>query len=330
MRQKIQPGFRMGVLGATVHKFRKIAVLVLVLIMTGAGARGTAGHPPGRFVNVQGARLWTEIEGQGEPLLLIAGGPGMSHDYFHPYVDGLARSFRVIYFDAYGRGRSESTRAPGAYTFARDVEDIEGLRKALGLSRINLLGHSYGALVAQAYGAMHAATTGKLILVNGIFSGKMLQANNDRLNQEIRKQLPDAWARIQEVRARGLRSSSAEHQSVYGVPHGLYFHHDDPAYRSLPLLVEPSVYYSILGEDADFVIRKDVASLDFRPALKSLGTPILILAGRFDQISLPEFSQQTKKVLPQAEVVVFQKSGHFVLIEENQRAVETIRKFLLK
>ncbi|HNT65664.1 MAG TPA: alpha/beta hydrolase, partial [bacterium] len=57
------------------------------------------------FVLVNGANLWYEIEGRGEPLLLIAGGPGSAHDVFSPHFSALADANRIIYFDAYGRGK---------------------------------------------------------------------------------------------------------------------------------------------------------------------------------------------------------------------------------
>jgi len=57
-------------------------------------------HPPGQYVTVNGSKLWVEIEGEGEPLLLIAGGPGFSHVLYHPYYSQFADKYQVIYFDA--------------------------------------------------------------------------------------------------------------------------------------------------------------------------------------------------------------------------------------
>ena len=108
-------------------------------------------HPPGDYVTVNGAKLWYESEGRGDPLILISGGPGDSHDVFHLFFSRLAGQRRVIYFDAFGVGKSGRAKSRKEYTFARDVEDLEGLRKALGLSKINILGQSYGGMVAQAY-----------------------------------------------------------------------------------------------------------------------------------------------------------------------------------
>src|SRR6516165_6653784 len=58
-------------------------------------------HPQGAYVSVNGAKLWYESEGSGEPLILIAGGPGFSHSYFHPSFSELANSYRVIYLDSF-------------------------------------------------------------------------------------------------------------------------------------------------------------------------------------------------------------------------------------
>jgi hypothetical protein len=108
-------------------------------------------HPPGDYAAVNGVKLWYESEGYGPALVLIAGGPGLSHSYFHPCFSVLATSFRIIYFDAFGTGKSDRAHDLHEYSFSRDVENLEGLRKALGLGKINVLGHSYGGMVAQAY-----------------------------------------------------------------------------------------------------------------------------------------------------------------------------------
>jgi proline iminopeptidase len=143
-----------------------------------AGAPSTARsvsplHPKGDYVTVNGARLWYESEGSGEALVLISGGPGISHDYFDPYFSSLANSYRLIYFDALGRGKSDRAKNPSEYTLTRDVEDVEGLRKALGLGRISLLGHSYGGVVAQAYALRFPESLQRLILVDTLFSAEM-------------------------------------------------------------------------------------------------------------------------------------------------------------
>ncbi len=309
-----------------------VAGIVVGVVSISAQQPSAIQHPPGSYVTVHGTRLWYESEGRGEPLILIAGGPGDSHSIFHPFFSRLADGYRVIYFDAFGVGKSDRAKARAEYSFARDVEDLEGLRKALGLSKINLLGQSYGGMVAQAYALKYPAAVEHLILASTFYSGKMWQANNDNCNYEIRNQYPEVWQKLQEMRARGLRSSAPEHQKeYYGVPLGLFYFYDASKARTLPQEESNTeVYYKIAGSDADFVIGGDIASLDFRADLKKLKMPILVLAGRFDRVSIPRYSEDFQRYAPQAQIAIFEHSGHFPFIEEPDETEAVLRDFLSK
>ena len=153
-------------------------------------------HPSGDFVSVNGKKIWYESEGKGEPLLLIAGGPGFSHAYFHPFFSELAESNRIIYFDAYGTGKSERAKSAKEYSLAQDVEDIESLRKTLKLDKITVLGHSYGGFVAQLYAAKYPNSVKRRILANTFPSGDTLQSLQDNFNDDIENQLPEIWAKV--------------------------------------------------------------------------------------------------------------------------------------
>lgn len=289
-------------------------------------------HPPGAYATVNGAKIWYETEGSGEPLILVSGGPGFSHSYFHPYFSELANSYRVIYMDSFGRGRSDRAKNPDEYTFNRDVEDLEGFRRALGLGKINVLGHSYGGMVALAYALRFPGSIGKLILVDAFFSAEMWQVNNDNWNSQIRNQFPEVWESLTSLRDRGVHSCNKEYQDVtYQIPLGLFYFYDASAADKLTQSIEPQsldVYCSIAGDDADFLIGGDIAKLDFRPQLKSLRTPTLILTGRFDRLAMPRFSMQFKRYAPQAKFVMFEKSGHLPFIEETKQMFQILRDFL--
>ena len=321
------------------NRFRQLArCLAAVVFIVSSAFSAFAQEPPtsnstlkGSFVVVNGAKLWYEVEGKGEPLLLIPGGPGGSHGYFHPSFSALADSYRVIYFDAFGRGKSDRAESPSEYTFERDVDDIEGIRKALNLGQINVFGHSYGGMVAQAYALKYPASVKKLILANTLFSGEMWQANNDNCNNEIRNQYPEVWDRIQTLRAQGFHSNAKEHQEAYAeIPLGLFYLYDASDAAKVPVEINPDVYYSIAGDDADFLIGGDIAKLDFRTQLKNLSMPTLILASRFDRVCLPKFSTQFRQCAPQAEFVMFEKAGHFTFIEDPNEMFKVLRRFLSK
>jgi proline iminopeptidase len=290
-----------------------------------------AQHPPGSYLQVNGAKLWYESEGTGEPLVLISGGPGLAHGYFHPFFSAVASSYRVIYFDGFGRGKSDHAKSPHEYSFRRDVEDVEGLRKALGLGKIALLGHSYGGMVAQAYALEHPEAINRLVLVSALYDAEMWQAGNDHTNYEVQSQFPETWARIEQLRSKGLRGSAKEHQDAYNIPLGLMFFHDASIAERLPndfFELNPDVYFTIAGDDADFRVGGDVAKLDFRARLQEFRFPVLIVAGRYDRIAPPRYSVQYQKYAPQAQFVMMERSGHSPFMEESEQFFSVVRHFL--
>src|SRR4051812_22631312 len=110
-----------------------MAVLLLFVMLLFSANSYAQVEAKGDYATVNGKRLWYRIEGRGEPLLLIPGGPGASHTYLWPGFTIFNKEFRIIYFDPFGRGQSERAADPAEYTFDRDIEDIEGLRRALKL-----------------------------------------------------------------------------------------------------------------------------------------------------------------------------------------------------
>ena len=312
-------------------KNRILLLSFLLLVFSSLIAAQEIKHPPGNYAVVNGKKLWYETEGQGEPVLLIPGGPGNSHTYFHPWFSALAKNFKVIYFDAYGRGKSDRAKSPDQYSFKGDVEDIEGLRKTLGIEKWDIIGHSYGGMVAQQYALDYPNSVNKLILMSTFYSGEMWQENDNSSNYEIRNQYPEVWEKVMKLRNEGESSSSKEHIKTYSVPSGLlYFYDASNAYkvRKDSLIMNTIVYYQIAGKDADFLISGDIGPLDFRSQLKTLMMPVLILAGRFDRISIPRFSIKYKEYAPQAEFVMFEKSGHSMFVEEPEKTFKVITEFL--
>jgi proline iminopeptidase len=286
----------------------------------------------GQYVNVNGKRLWYRIEGQGSPLLVVAGGPGLSHTYLWPHFSVFAKDFKVIYFDTYGTGKSDRSSDPNSYSFSRDVDEIEGLRQALNLGKINLYGHCYGGMVAQGYALKYGQFLNHLVLTSALHSGEMWQkGNNDMMNLHLQNQMPELWARLQQLRAQGRLSCDPEYQKIEGeMPFSYYFYNPSNAeianYSGMDLNLD--VYSRIAGPDADVILGGDLASLDFRPRLKDIKVPTLILMGRFDRIAIPKYAIQFRQFMPQATFVTFEKSGHCPFIEEAARHEMIVTHFL--
>jgi proline iminopeptidase len=293
-------------------------------------------HPQGEFVTVLGKKIWYESAGTGEPLLLIAGAGG-SHDYFHPYFDQLSRSFRVTYYDAFGRGNSERAKSPSEYTFEHDLDEIEALRQALHLGKIIVYGHSYGGFVAQGYALKYPGSVSKLVVSNIFTCAADFQAAEDYDNEQIHHYLPELWERLMVLRSRGLLSSSLEAQQASAeffvqTLELLYVYNPQTAQVVAPLFNEhnfsPEQWNAVIGPDGDFKVGADLGKLDYRPQLSSIKAPFLVIAGRRDGVVLPVFSTRFKKYAPQAKFVMFEHSGHYPFIEENAQFIKAMEDFL--
>ena len=290
---------------------------------------------PGRLIEVNNRKLWVEEEGDGEPLLLLNGGPAASLLIFQPYFSGLAAHYRIIYYDYYGRGKSGRPSSYKEITFASDIEDLEALRKALGLKKINIYGFSYGGMVAQGYALKYGDQVNRLILANTLHSPEMWQKNHENINREISNQYPEVWDRILELRKQGFRGNDPEMRQLFGVvPANLLvrFHRPENAAQLLDgkWASNLDLYFEFTGNDIDFFIGNELGAIpDFRPRLKALEMPVLILAGRYDRALFPRYQMEFVQYCPKANFMMFEQSGSFIHIEETKKLFETITRFLI-
>jgi proline iminopeptidase len=287
----------------------------------------------GKYVTVNGAKLWVVLVGQGDPMIIIPGGPGSAHLSYRIF-DSLAKDNEIIYFDAFGRGKSDTAKDVNEYTLARDIEDIEGLRIALHFDKLNVLGHSYGGLVAQGYAIKYPSHVSHLILANTFHSFIMWQENDDNSNHEIKTNYPEIWDSLMKIREAGAISSDEKHQVLYGkVPYGFLYAYNPDNFlrrgaRSYPNSFNPRLYYQMVGKDGDFIVGNDIGTFDYRKELKNLTMPVLIYGGRYDRVAVPSMMVKFKEYCPQAQFMMFEKSGHNPQVEEPSNLFPVIEKFL--
>jgi proline iminopeptidase len=287
----------------------------------------------GKFISVNGSKLWTVSFGKGDPLFLIAGGPGGNHYGLRDF-DSLSTTNTLVYFDGFGRGKSDTAKNASKYTLSRDIDDLEGLRKAMGFSKINILGHSYGGLVAQGYAIKYPNNVKHMILANTFHSFIMWQENNDNSNHEIKINYPEVWDSLMIIREKGAISSDPIHQRIYRkVPYGFLYAYNPDNFsgtrnKPYPNPFNSKLYYQMVGKDGDFIVGSDIGIFDFRKQLKDLKMPILVIGGRYDRVAVPSMMVKYKKYCPQAKFVIFEHSGHNPQVEEPAAEFTLIREFL--
>lgn len=98
----------------------------------------------------QASFLYIREIGRGEPVIVLHGGPGIAHNYMTDIANGLENQFHFIFYDQRGSGLSY-TYTKEAISMEKNIEDLEKLRKALGLEKMNLISHSAGTYLAMSY-----------------------------------------------------------------------------------------------------------------------------------------------------------------------------------
>jgi proline iminopeptidase len=290
-------------------------------------------YTDGKYIEVNGAKLYVVLVGHGDPLIIIPGGPGGTHLGYRVF-DSLAKDNEIIYFDAFGRGKSDTAKDVKEYSLARDIEDIDGLRKALHLEKLNVLGHSYGGVVAQGYALKYPEHVNHLILANTFHSYLMWQANDDNSNHEIKTNYPEVWDSLMIIREAGAVSSDPEHQRLYSkVPYGFLYAYNPDNFLSrggkpYPNPFNSKLYYQMVGRDGDFIVGSDIGTFDYRKELKNLKMPVLIYGGRYDRVAVPVMMEKFKEYCPQAKFVISEKSGHNPQVEEPSKLFPLLETFL--
>ena len=289
------------------------------------------------FIDVHGLFLYYTEVGQGEPLIVLHGGPGGAHGYFLPYLLPLARTNRIIFMDERGSGRSGKLEDPHGYTVENMADDVEALRQALGLRSICLLGHSFGGVVAQAYALKYQKNLSHLILANTFDSTKGLNQVWAGLKTKID---PEQLKRIEQLEKEGLfnKGKPWEHgrytaeyaELAWGwayYPY-MYENHPNPNYNPLGNLgLAWDVYREMSGSNGEFIIDGNMTSVEYAEKLRKLRVPTLIIAGEHDVWSL-QMSNQMHSNIPASELAILPKSKHMTFVDQTEMFNSTVDAFL--
>lgn len=279
---------------------------------------------------VRGTEIYFDIDGAGlvpdgavmrekRPALVIHGGPGGDHSGFKPAFTPLSEHLQLVYFDHRGQGRS-ARGDPDLYTLDENVEDMEALRRHLGLGPVVSIGTSYGGMVAMAHAARYPEAVSHLVLVvtaaHGGFIARAEQIVRERGTAEQQRVCATLWA--------GGFESVAEVQHYYDVMGPLYSLRFEPSQAAAVRgRAEPSPVPLNRAFGPDGFLR----TMNLRPELPRITAPTLILAGRHDWICAPEFSEEIHRLMPGSRLQVFEGSSHSIRVDEPEALRAAILDF---
>jgi len=280
------------------------------------------------FATIQGCRLYWKSVGEPGPrgtLLALHGGPGATHDYLLPLNDLAGAGYRVVYYDQLGSGRSDLAPDPTEYSIDRDVQDLDLLRRSLGLGRVHLLGSSYGGLLAIAYGLAHPEGLRTLISASGLASVPLAAQEMQRLKGELPAPIRDTLARWE---AKG-EYSNPEYLAAVQEFYKRHVCRLDPwpaeVQYSFDHISIPK--YGRMNGPNEFTILGTIRDWDATRRLGEIHVPTLVTAGRFDEVT-PTVARSIHQGIPRSELRVFEQSSHLAFWEERERYMSTLVNFL--
>lgn len=266
-----------------------------------------------------GTQLAYHLHGAGDPLVCIPGGPtdaGYLGD-----LGGLSAHRQLVLLDLRGTGRSAVPDDPTTYRCDRMGDDVEALRTHLGLTRIDLLGHSGGTNIAIQYATRHPSNVGKLVLVtpSSAAVGITVTAATRRELALLRKDepwFPAAFAALEAI----TEGTGGDREAITPFFWGRW----DATAQTHPASSPPGNQDAVAHFAAEGAFDPETT----RAALAAHEGPVLLLAGEFDLNSPPPAVAELAGLFPDAALVVQPATGHYPWLDDADCFVATTAAFL--
>ncbi len=303
---------------------RRFLILVVLAVLP---ACADSGLEPGEgFVDVTGGRVWYRIVGSGTatPVILLHGGPGAPSYYLKP-LEALAADRPVVFYDQLGGGRSDRPTADSLWRIPRFIEELRQVRAELGLDRIHLLGHSWGAMLAIEYLLTDPPGVESVILASMTPSVEQwLKDTEERLAT-----LPDSTRNVIRRHEEAGTTDSPEYQEAVMQFYRRYLSRRDP----WPPIVDSTFaqlgvdVYTTMWGPSEFTATGRLKTWDARGRLDRIRLPALVTVGDHDEMSV-ESARDMARRLPDARLEVIEGAGHLTMVDRPETYARVIRNFL--
>jgi proline iminopeptidase/L-proline amide hydrolase len=318
---------RRGFLGASVAASTLLASSELL-------ARGLADFPApdqALMVPVEGGRVYVRVNGKLDgpnlPVAMIHGGPGSSHASFLNLL-ALSDERAVILYDQLDSGLSDRPNDPANWSVARFVDELEAVRRTLGVRRWHVLGQSWGGTVALEYGSRQPASLAGLVLASPLVSTRSWISDasilRSKLDPDVRTMLSqcDPPAPITPAcdRAVGVFYENYYTREPRGNAWNAYVA-EHPSLR-----LNQRIYQAMWGS-SEFVSTGSLRTYDGEPLLDKLdGKRTLFIAGQYDEArpsTVAEFAERAS-----ADFAVIPGSGHALFTDRPEESLGILRPWL--
>ena len=303
----------------------------VLLVVIAIASASTLAQTPAKesFIDAgNGVKLYYRVVGKGnEPVVLINGGPGFTSDYLADDLTTMARRHSLLIYDQRGIGRSTLVRDATALDAQRYVEDLEAIRKHLGLEQLTLLGHSWGVVPATLYAMQYPQRVRRVILVATIPPER---SGLDRAFQAMAAARDGATLRRMEELSR-IRQANPddlaacrEYYKLWFTP---FFGAGNPPSRMKGNVCAGSAESLKNKQNVDKFTFASLGNWDWTTSLGSAVVPTLLIHGDRDPLPI-ESARRWAAAMPNARLLELKGIGHFPYVEAPETFFAAVDRFL--
>ncbi len=305
-------------------------LLVASLTLPLAGVRAAQAEPSDSHsaittgkIDVKGGSLFFKTRGTGDPIVVLHGGPGFDHRQFLPFIWELAQGHQVILYDQRGTGLSKGEVDSTSINIAAFVADLEAIRRYFKIERLNLLGHSWGGILAMHYALDHPDKLRSLILCS-------TTASVDAFG-EMRSNYMERWSESDQLALGEIGGSDAFKQGdpasweqFWRIWFRSYFHDPSQADR-MDLFFPPNTIQNC-GPVANLILNS-IGEFDLHEDLASITCPTLVMHGMADPMPAT-YAERIHAAIPGSELVLAPEVGHWFFVDGTRIFADSILGFL--
>jgi proline iminopeptidase len=283
-----------------------------------------------KLIQVDGKyNVWTKKVGDGKiKVLLLHGGPGFTHDYMECMEDFLPKEgIEFYYYDQLGSGNSDNPADTTLWNIPRFVEEVEQVRKGLGLEDFYLFGHSWGGMLAMEYLHKYQTHVKAAVLSNMVAGIKSYLDYSVVLKNKFFT--AEDNLKYDSLDKLGLHSSSAYQELLMTK---LYSHvmcqlkeWPEPLMRAFKK-ANMNIYMQMQGVD-EFHVTGNIKDWEFWDKLKDIKTPTLVIGGMNDEMN-PEDMKREGQLIPNSRTYLCPDGSHMSMYDDQQKYFRELIRFL--
>lgn len=281
---------------------------------------------------VPGGRVYVRINGRLDgphaPIVMIHGGPGGNHAAFLNAL-ALTDERAVILYDQLDSGMSERPNKPANWTVKRFTDEVEAVRRAVGVNRWHVLGASWGGTIALEYGARRPEALLGLVLASPLVSTRSWLADATVLRGQLP---PDVQATLRQCDPPASITPACEKATDIFYANFLARLPRSDAYRAYveahPALRSHTRLYETMWGSSEFVSTGTLKSYNGEPLLAKLNGPrTLFIDGQYDEARPATLGGFAARV-PSSEFAVIPGAGHSFISDRPEEALGILRPWL--